>query len=352
MLPPTCASIFPHIEGRYRILIFNPETDYALAGGRTRYNPPAKIKDMRRRKFLDMGILASPGDAILLLDDISGMPPEVSESIRALEERGVSIIELGEAAALIKERGEKGLEAVITPWGWNHSLLHTLLDTGIDRSLLKSEIDIENLRHLSHRRTTIGFNNILANLLPDIGIIPAEEFLSVEDTLDFISENGGAFLKAPWSSSGRGVILSHRMKGRKLEEWIGGCITRQGSVMAERIHAKTGDFATEWMIAGGKTDFLGLSMFCTSPEGRYLGNEKRSLHDISERLKQLSPQWSDRVIEAQRVALEQIIAPGYEGPVGIDMLTTEEGGLVPCVEINLRLTMGMMNMQPNSNTNG
>ena len=36
---------------------------------------------------------------------------------------------------------------------------------------------------------------------------------------------------------------------------------------------------------------------------------------------------------------EQLRLPGYVGPFGIDMMVTKEG-LHPCVEINLRRTMG------------
>lgn len=47
------------------------------------------------------------------------------------------------------------------------------------------------------------------------------------------------------------------------------------------------------------------------------------------------------MIESQRLAIDSLIAPHYNGPVGIDMFSTVEGDLNPCVEINLRLTMGL-----------
>ena len=36
------------------------------------------------------------------------------------------------------------------------------------------------------------------------------------------------------------------------------------------------------------------------------------------------------------------MAPWYEGPVGVDMLVTSDGNLHPCIEINWRMTMGMV----------
>ena len=45
-------------------------------------------------------------------------------------------------------------------------------------------------------------------------------------------------------------------------------------------------------------------------------------------------------------ALDSIIAPHYDGPLGIDMMfyKNENGeiALNPCVEVNLRMTMGMV----------
>lgn len=55
-----------------------------------------------------------------------------------------------------------------------------------------------------------------------------------------------------------------------------------------------------------------------------------------------SGEWSGRIIDAQKTILQSMIAPRYSGPVGIDMLATADGHINPCVEINLRMTMGMV----------
>lgn len=46
------------------------------------------------------------------------------------------------------------------------------------------------------------------------------------------------------------------------------------------------------------------------------------------------------IISRQRLMLENYVAQYYEGPLGIDMMVTEEGNIHPCVEINIRNTMG------------
>ena len=54
----------------------------------------------------------------------------------------------------------------------------------------------------------------------------------------------------------------------------------------------------------------------------------------------------DEVVDDVLKALDAIIAPHYDGPLGIDMmLYRDEHGeiaLNPCVEVNLRMTMGMI----------
>ena len=42
--------------------------------------------------------------------------------------------------------------------------------------------------------------------------------------------------------------------------------------MAEIARNRTGDFASEWWCSNGHAEYIGLSLFDTSAEGRYLGN--------------------------------------------------------------------------------
>ncbi|MDE5745940.1 MAG: hypothetical protein K2H84_09870, partial [Paramuribaculum sp.] len=44
-------------------------------------------------------------------------------------------------------------------------------------------------------------------------------------------------------------------------------------------------------------------------------------------------------------SLTDIVAPGYSGPVGIDMMLAETPDgleIIPCIEMNLRYTMGFI----------
>lgn len=323
------------MQPMYSIHIFNPETDYALALGRRLYSPPARIVEFRKKMSLFPASFANPGDAILVLDymDISDSGLLFRDEAKA---KSIEILTVEDIGTFIRNHGDK---FTLRPWGWNHTLRNKLLNSGIPQQMLKTDEEIETLRQLSHRRTTIRFNHYLAETLDDVDI--PMEFDSIDEAMRFASRHALTYFKMPWSSSGRGVVSTARLSGDSLRNWIAGSIRRQGSVLAEIGHLRKGDFATEWECDNGEAIFLGLSLFQTSQDGRYSGNEIISQREISQNISEMSPYWSDEIISAQRKALESIITPYYSGPAGIDMFATADGKINPCVEINLRQTMGM-----------
>lgn len=321
------------------IHIFNPDTDYALASGLDFYTPPASVITLRREMALLPALWAKPGDAILLLDDLdptttldyldSGTIPDKARLISGLQ--------------IYRPEDTLSPIADFQPWGWNRDLRRRLIAAGADPCCLPSVEYIDCLRDLSHRRTTIPFNKAIQV----VGTAPLHrrlpvELNSVDDVLAWLDDNPGAWLKAPWSSSGRGVLRTSDLETRHVRPWAHGIIRRQGSVMAEHGVARALDFATEWHCDGGKARFLGLSVFETSPRGKYQSNLRLSQEALEKRIMEVAPSWSETILKAQKDALESIIAPHYSGPLGIDMMVDNEGLVYPCVEINLRRTMGMI----------
>lgn len=317
---------------------FNPETDYALACGRKHYNPPKKIALFKREMRLFPATFARKGDYIVV-DDAVESNSDSNPYSDAIAGNGLTIVTLKELPSVIAGLGRENVE--FKPWGWNHSLLHKMLDAGIPTPLLKTEAEIDKLRELSHRRTSIIMQRSLSQSLAGINVPVATECCDVETAMKFLLQEGDAYFKLPWSSSGRGVIHAADMSHDKVEEWISGAIRKQGSVLAEKAFKRSGDFATEWECKNGEAIFLGLSLFKTSSSGRYSGNVAASQETICNALCRLTPFWNDNIIAAQKRVLDVIIAPYYSGPAGIDMLSTDDGRLNPLVEINLRQTMGM-----------
>ncbi|MDE6409380.1 MAG: hypothetical protein K2K81_03930, partial [Muribaculaceae bacterium] len=155
----------------------------------------------------------------------------------------------------------------------------------------------------------------------------------------FISSKNSVCLKAPWSSSGRGVIFSDQNSREKILQWASGFLKTQGGVMGEFHYNKRIDFASEWLVAEDEITFRGLSLFQSDAKGKYLGNRLMRQADI-ERLLKAESKWKDEILICQRDFISKYISPHYRGPLGFDMLVTDKGDVNPCVEINLRQTMG------------
>ena len=329
------------------IHIFNPETDYALGSMGDYYNPPANVARLRRDMTLFPASYARPGDAIAIIDKIDRTTLRESKYYDIAEKKDLRLMHIEDVRLLLKE-GDINLGSVrILPWGWNMSLRKCLIGAGVPPEMLKSENDIAAIRRLAHRRTTIPFQKEMAVRIPTLNVIEPYEFREEDEAMAFAEENPGAYFKMPWSSSGRGVICSSRWSARKLREWIHGAIARQGSVIGEHGYDKIADFATEWFCMNGKAQFAGLSWFSTSSDGNYLRNAPFSQEEIDTNIRLASPLWGRDVINAQREALDSLIAPYYSGPLGIDMLAEKDGNINPCVEINLRMTMGMATLLKN-----
>ncbi|MDE5874410.1 MAG: hypothetical protein K2H15_02085, partial [Muribaculaceae bacterium] len=289
----------PYPEDNYRLFIFNPETDYALASGSLAYNPPAVVKALRRHLALLPAYMARERDAVVILDSPGNEPDEELRSIVA--RKGIDIVALSDCADYVAERMEKeGKAPIVTPWGWNHSLRKTLRSAGLAENLLIGKEALESFRNISHRRSTIDFYRMLSERLDLSHIEIPRECNSTDEALGACAENEISYLKAPWSSSGRGVVTTESLSPDRLKEWISGCIRRQGSVMVEKGYDRTGDFASEWWIENGNARFMGLSMFNTSKDGRYGGNAFMPDEEIERRIISLSPQWSREIIEAQK----------------------------------------------------
>ena len=99
-----------------------------------------------------------------------------------------------------------------------------------------------------------------------------KEFSDINEALAFRENCGDVYFKAPWSSSGRGLLYTKDLEKRHIEPWLRGIIRSQGSVMGETAYDRILDFATEWECKDGKALFIGVSTFTTSDRGKYKSN--------------------------------------------------------------------------------
>lgn len=318
-----------------RLHIFNPDTDFALAAKSDFYTPPSKVEELCRRQALFPVEYASSGDAILILPGREGVLSEKKEAVEACRRRNVEIVVANHEAF---QRDWSDYQAF--PWGWNRVIRRFLEDKMPSLNGIPSEEEVAGIKKLSHRRTTIEFHK-RSIYMHKVGIEPPEEYFTIEKAMMMYEQHGDIFFKAPWSSSGRGIIRTLELEPRHVEPWVRGIISKQGSVLGEIALPKRLDCATEWYSTESGVVFSGFSVFTASRRGKYHGNINASQDELATIIRNASPDFGDNILEEQRNILNQLIAPYYRGPLGIDMLITEDGRINLCIEINLRMTMGL-----------
>lgn len=322
------------------IHIFNPDTDYAMASNSENYTPPASVDAIRRSLALMPVLYADPGDAVL-------MPPGTPDRIMS-KHPFVELINKKEIKVILPQHIARFTmdfpKCEFRPWGWNKSLRRWLKALGVRSAFLPKMDGLYNLRNLSHRKLTIPFLLNLKDVTENRIAIP-RQFTSVNDAISFWNENGDVYFKAPWSSSGRGVMFTRDLELRHVQPWLKGIIRTQGSVMGELAYGRNVDFATEWECHQGKALFAGMSTFITSERGKYKSNivmpqEEIVAYIVNNTEVKRPGNNIAQIIERQKLLLENYIAQYYQGPLGIDMMVMEDGNIHPCVEINIRNTMG------------
>ncbi len=319
------------------IFFFNPETDIVLGLDSDNYTPNKNIALFRKQLSLLPALYGKQGDIIAVRND------QHYESLHSLpffdiaEEKGMAVVRIADLNEFGKDNFASFSDSVIfDPWGWNKEVLKLMKRHNVYYLSHVSSKDIDNLRRLSNRKQTINFFNFIGRDCAFSSPVYMENEMEVRD---FISLNPSFCFKAPWSSSGRGIVFSRNTSKEKIFKWAQGILKSQGGIMAENYYNRSIDFASEWNISNGKTYYCGLSLFKADSRGKYCGNLLVNQEKIKETLIDNSL-WSDAILEYQKNFIDKYISPFYQGPLGFDMLVTEDGKVNPCVEINIRRTMG------------
>lgn len=320
-----------------QIALFNAQHDLALAHGRINYVPNAQVSQL----LLDLQWLplwyAPVASRVLVYDKSSADELWASRCAAILGEDWQRRLLPQFTFTTLLKRGE---DCLIEPWGWDLSLRHRLALWGVN---VPTVAQLECWRGLSHRRLTMQMLNAMGE--PEgVGTCP-QEMCSLSEVERYVTEHGECFVKAPWSGSGRGVFHVAAASVNDFASVISGIIKRQGSVMCERALDRTLDFAIELKIESGKVMVTGYSVFTTDEHHQFGGSLVMPHDELRLWLLARCPDLDEvqrRLVEA----VGQLVAPHYEGVLGVDMmLYRDKAGVervAPCVEVNLRHTMGMV----------
>ena len=315
------------------IKVFNPEHDMALANGDRHFIAPRNIREMA----CDLAPLMEfiEGDEILV-------------------------------------------------WGWNHAIKTRLLRMGIAEERLPTDAALMVLRACSERQSAHQLLRAFHADHPE-GPYIGESILAhaLGDIAAYATLHGHIILKDPLSSSGKGLrhVKEHQEThlnppceggleaprcqhplpyregwGGSISSWANALIRRHGYLTAEPYYDKVQDFAMEFCIREGQCRFIGYSLFNTNPHGRYESNLLMEDEKIESMLARYIPHSALHEVRDWVIAHSHYIIPtGWDTTrhplyFGIDMMVVNfqfsifnsQFRIHPCVEINLRLNMGII----------
>lgn len=313
------------------VYLFNPEHDLALAHGAHNYTAPPFARRFRHDLRLLPAWVATAGSYIAVPDD-----SPIEEDSRWLSDHHLNVTPV--PVSKIAELGP----CRIHPWGWDAALRYQLLQAGVLPDYLPTDEQLDWIRRLSHRRTSIAIHQALGEAFSPCPV----ELSAQDDVVSFMNQHPGCYLKIPWSGSGKGIYRVIDPQGdQHVLRWIDGALRRQGSLLCEMGLDRIQDFAIECRCRDGSTQFMGYSVFDNDFHSQFGTGWVAPMEELHEMLLGLYP-GLDPVIGQVLMVINDLIAPHYDGPVGIDMMLYRDNqgkiALNPCVEVNLRMTMGMV----------
>lgn len=318
-----------------RLHLFNPDTDMALADGRANYLPPSSAHQMA----LDLAILpmwyATSGDGILAASAYNDV---FFQQMKVLFNKDIFLVTEPEVCEYDN--------ITPIPWGWNASVRRYLYQKGVPLIALPSDDELKRWRMMASRER-------IAECLAELLHMPSccgesVNLYNLKDCQNYVDNHGHAVLKAPWSGSGRGLLWCERGYTQTVAGWCSNVLCRQGCVVAAPVYDKVEDFAMEFQSDGhGNIRFVGYSLFQTNARGAYRGNILLSDSDFE---KWMAQYISVKTLLQIRVAVQNVLAKlcaSYIGFLGVDMMVcrAEKFLVHPCVEINLRMNMGIIACQ-------
>lgn len=218
----------------------------------------------------------------------------------------------------------------IEVWGWDMQVRQRLRRLGAPEHLLPTDDFLETLRHLSSRRTAVALLPLLRSDVPET--FGESRFLqSVAEAEKFLQSAKKAVFKAQWSCSGRGLLFATETLTAAQQNRVQRWVARDGGFTAEPFYTHEYNFAFELHYDASGLRLERINTFMTNQRGQYLRNLPNSLSAANPVLQ--------NILHSLQRHLPPLLGCNYAGPLGIDMMWND-GKVHPCVEINLRNTMG------------
>ncbi|MGQ1946719.1 hypothetical protein ACT3CD_06410 [Geofilum sp. OHC36d9] len=334
-----------------KLFFFNPTCEMAVANAQVSYMPPAHLAKFETDLEFILLYLGDRKDCIWVRQPIPDafkrhldlMGWSYPLPISQLEDMTYSQLALTQ----------------LSPWGWSpavHKKFEQLKGL-MDQSWYLNPLSIWKPAHRSLLSRLTGQQ--VAQLVKESGI-EAKGLLAVPGIPERINSmrrltelerdlSSPILLKTPWSASGRGLFkIRDRNENVENNRWVLSKLKQQGFLMAEPFLNKLQDLSFHFEITNDTISYLGTTFFKSDNDGRFSGCfiGTPAIANMTDFL--LSEAIGQAVQTLQQAFIEMHLSARYQGYVGVDamLFLNDEGGvkLHPCIEVNLRHTMGLLNL--------
>jgi hypothetical protein len=335
------------------VFYFNPTCELAVANGSFSYMPPRLLRKFEQDCSALPFVFGTSSDFVLTENKPS------TEFMKRWSDAGFEMPEFCSLKELISETTSS--LGTIFPWGWSPPAHFKLKELKEKCSLPFKESPVYkwNEKHVAlyERFTSLSFLKKFLDEHPfDYFIdkkLTGTKVTNIEEIESLLKTNCPLVLKAPLSSSGRGIqILRKQTLNTSNIQWITGILNQQSYLIAEPFLEKIVDLSFQFNINElGQSEYLGYSVFETNSNGQY---KSTLIHpETGNSIYSEIPKELDSVIEiTAKLLTEALIGSVYaslhRGFLGIDaMIFKDNEGLKmqPCIEINSRMNMGILTMQ-------
>lgn len=340
MQKPSAANIF----------LFNPTCEYAIANGTVSWQPNRILQKMEADLATLPLFFAEATDKVV----VNEFPSQVF--LEHLQQLGIQVPQFILKPTLAAGKIDFPINQ-LNPWGWSPAA-HKLLSKV--KPLCSDEFKTSPIFNWREEQKALYSKKFARSVLHKITQdYPSEHFITqnqlteictTKDDFESLMQKWGKLMvKAPWSSSGRGLQpIRYKPIHPKVWAKILAMVKDQGYTIVEPYLNKVIDLAFQFEMRKGKVSYLGISNFSTDYKGQYNGN---SLNGLPDTLDKEVVQFIESVPALTLQPIKEILenselATNYEGYFGVDTLIfRDEAGALkvnPCLEINVRYNMGLL----------
>ena len=335
-----------------RIFYFNPTCELAVANGSFSYMPPLLLQVMERDLAVLPFIFGSENDFVITETKPSD---KYIEQLNNLGFKVPRFCTLSELEAMPADSFE-----AICPWGWSpaaHFKLKKLKEKCSREFKSNPSYNWQQIHQsLFERSTSLNILTDILNKDPQPWFINKSltgvKATSLYEIEKLMKEHQALVLKAPLSSSGRGIqIIRSKTLNNSNKAWISGVLKQQNYLIAEPYLEKLADLSFQFRITeSAEIDYLGFTFFETNSNGQYKGTLiNTSIADVfpDKNVNELE----EMINKTAQIIREELKSSVYTslhgGFLGVDaMIFRNEKHIMiqPCIEINCRMNMGILSI--------